>query len=211
MKIKINDKIQTKYGMLTVKTVYDFGMIVIFDTVEGFVVTSEDGVSLLPMFTENTNTDRSDYSISEDGEIRKGDRIKTKFGVLTVKTVYTTVVTLIDTVEGFLIAAEDAEKIVSEEEKEEGKEFVAICKYDNTTEVIKDVYTSKKAFKKDLNLNGYKVMYSYIFTNSEYEKFVNEDKEFMREFNARLDKRWEYNLRNKLQTKLKEINNRYNM
>ena len=54
-------------------------------------------------------------------------------------------------------------------------------------------------------------MYSYIFTNSEYEKFVNEDKEFMREFNARLDKRWEYNLRNKLQTKLKEINNRYNM
>ena len=78
---------------------------------------------------------------------------------------------------------------VVREVEETTKEFVAICKYDGATEIVRAEYPTKTAFKKDLKLNGYKIVYSYIFTAEEYELFINEDREFIEEFENRIIKK----------------------
>lgn len=55
--------------------------------------------------------------------------------------------------------------------------------------ILRMEYNTKKEFKSDIRANGYKITYSYIFTEDEYEKFINEDAEFMAWFMERLEKR----------------------
>lgn len=54
---------------------------------------------------------------------------------------------------------------------------------------LTEEYPTKKAFKSDIAANGLKIINSYIFTEEEYEKFINEDSEFMAWFIERLEKR----------------------
>lgn len=55
--------------------------------------------------------------------------------------------------------------------------------------VLRMEYNTKKEFKSDIKANGYTINYSYIFTEEEYNKFINEDAEFMAWFIERLEKR----------------------
>lgn len=55
--------------------------------------------------------------------------------------------------------------------------------------VLRMEYNTKKEFKSDIKANGYTINYSYIFTEEEYDKFINEDAEFMAWFIERLEKR----------------------
>lgn len=120
--------------------------------------------------------------------IKVNDKIITKYGVLTVKSIHAGALLLIDTKEGYLMRDEEVLEVVREVE-ETTKEFVAICKYDGATEIVRAEYPTKTAFKKDLKLNGYKIVYSYIFTAEEYELFINEDREFIEEFENRIIKK----------------------
>ena len=53
--------------------------------------------------------------------------------------------------------------------------------------VLRMEYNTKKEFKSDIKANGYTINYSYIFTEEEYNKFINEDAEFMAWFIERLE------------------------
>lgn len=55
--------------------------------------------------------------------------------------------------------------------------------------LLKMEYNSKKEFKRDIHHNGYTIEHSYIFTEEEYEKFIEKEPEFMDWFINRLDKR----------------------
>lgn len=75
-------------------------------------------------------------------------------------------------------------------EVEEMKKLVAVVKdTDGRIDILKYEYKTKKAFEKDIKVNGYSIVYSYIFTTEEYEKFLNEDVKFMSWFEKRLNKR----------------------
>ena len=75
-------------------------------------------------------------------------------------------------------------------EVEEMKKLVAVVKNtEGRIEILKYEYKTKKAFEKDIKANGYSIVYSYIFTSEEYEKFLNEDVKFMSWFEKRLNKR----------------------
>lgn len=49
-------------------------------------------------------------------------------------------------------------------------------------------YPNKDAFRKDISANGYALKYDFIFSEEQWNKFINEDKEFMTWFQERLDK-----------------------
>lgn len=70
------------------------------------------------------------------------------------------------------------------------KKYVASVRdTEGRVEILRMEYNTKKEFKSDIRANGYKINYSYIFTEEEYEKFINEDVEFMAWFMERLEKR----------------------
>ena len=70
------------------------------------------------------------------------------------------------------------------------KKYVASVKdSEGRMAILREEYNTKKDFKSDIKANGYKINYSYIFTEEEYEKFINEDSEFMAWFMERLEKR----------------------
>lgn len=76
------------------------------------------------------------------------------------------------------------------ETAEAGNEYVASCEdAEGNIVILEKVYSTKKDFKEDIKDNGYKLRYDYIFTKEEYEKFINEDTDFMLWFEDRLNRR----------------------
>lgn len=75
-------------------------------------------------------------------------------------------------------------------EAEAGNEYVASCEdAEGNIVILEKTYSTKKAFKEDIKGNGYELRYGYIFTKEEYEKFINEDADFMLWFEDRLNRR----------------------
>lgn len=70
--------------------------------------------------------------------------------------------------------------------------------------ILRMEYNTKKEFKSDIRANGYKINYSYIFTEEEYEKFINEDAEFMAWFMERLEKRRRNSIRSNVVRSLRK-------
>lgn len=58
--------------------------------------------------------------------------------------------------------------------------YIALVRSKDTkqTEILEMDYPSKKAFKKDIRGNGLVLVHNFVYTPEEWQKMINEDREF---------------------------------